>query len=102
MRTPRPPPARRPATLGQRRYRRPRLRLELSPRLWLASFGATSLWYLVQNDAERLSQGRWPLLAPWLHTYALPVFAVLSVLLALGWGAVRNWLLEVERYAAAT
>ena len=74
----------------------------MTPRLWLASFAATSLWYLLQNDTERVSQGRWPLFAPWLHTYALPVFAVLAVLLALGWGAVRDWLAEVERYAADT
>jgi hypothetical protein len=80
----------------------PRLRVRFSPRLWLASFAATSLWYLAQNDAERLSQGRWPLLAPWLHTYALPVFAVLAILLALGWAAVRDWLAEVEHFAAAT
>jgi len=50
----------------------------------------------------RLSTGRWPLLGPWLHTYALPVFAVCSLLLALGWGAVRSWLADVERYAAST
>jgi hypothetical protein len=42
------------------------------------------------------------LLAPWLHTYALPVFAVCSLLLAIGWGAVRSWLADVERYAAST
>jgi hypothetical protein len=89
-------------TLGQRRSRSPRLRLELTPRLWLASFCATSLWFLVQNDAERLSEGRWPLFAPWLHTYSLPVFAVLSVLLAVAWNAVRNWMADVERYIAET
>ncbi len=82
--------------------RRPRPRLTLSLRLWTCSFAATSLWYLVQTDAARLSAGRWPLLAPWLHTYALPVFAVCSILLALGWGAVRDWLADVEDYAAAT
>jgi hypothetical protein len=82
--------------------RRPRLRVRFSPRLWLLSFAATSLWYLVQNDATRLPHGRWPLLAPWLHTYALPTFAVLAVLLALGWAAVRDWLTDVEHYAAAT
>jgi hypothetical protein len=82
--------------------RRPRLRLTLSPRLWLLSFAATSLWYLLQTDADRLSEGHSLLLAPWLHTYALPVFAVLSVLLALGWGAVRRWLADVENYAAAS
>jgi hypothetical protein len=82
--------------------RRPRPRLKLSPRLWLCSFTATSLWYLLQNDSARVSHGSWPLLAPWLHTYALPVFAVCSILLALGWGAVRNWLADVEHYAATT
>jgi hypothetical protein len=88
--------------LGQRRVGSPQFRLTLRPSLWLATFGATSLWYLVESDLERLSEGRWPLLAPWLHTYALPVFAVLSVVLALGWGAVKDWLAEVERYASAT
>lgn len=88
--------------LGHRHPGAPRLRLSLTPSLWLTAFGATSLWYLVQTDAERLSEGRWPLLAPWLHTYSLPVFAVVSVLIALGWAAVRDWLAEVERYAVAT
>jgi len=87
--------------VGERNARSPRLRPSLSVRLWLVSFCATSLWFLVQNDAERLSQGRWPLLAPWLHTYALPVFAVLAVVLALAWGLVRDWVSDVERYAAA-
>jgi hypothetical protein len=82
--------------------RRPRLRVTLSLRLWACSFAATALWYLVQNDAVRLSAGRWPLLGPWLHTYALPVFAVCSLLLALAWGAVRGWLADVEHYAATT
>jgi hypothetical protein len=82
--------------------RRPRLRLTLSPRLWAYSFAATSLWFLVQDDASRLSTGSWPLLAPWLHTYALPVFAVCSLVLALGWGAVRTWLADVEHYTATT
>ena len=80
----------------------PQIRVTLSPRLWLASFAVTSLFYLVQTDAERLSSGRWPLLAPWLHTSALPVFAVLAVFVALVWGAVAGWLREYERYAEAT
>lgn len=88
--------------LGRMRSHRPRLRVTLSPHLWGYSFAATSLWFLVQDDAVRLSTGRWPLLAPWLHTYALPVFAVCSLVLALGWGAVRSWLADVERYAAST
>jgi hypothetical protein len=94
------------AVAGERLFgrigHRPRLRLTLSLRLWMYSFAATSLWFLVQDDAARLSTGRWPLLAPWLHTYALPVFAVCSLLLAVGWGAVRGWLADVERYAAST
>jgi len=79
----------------------PRMRLRLSPRRWLAAFAATSLWFLLENDAQRVSHGRWPLLAPWLHTYALVVFAVLAILVALGWGAVRDWLAEVDEYVAA-
>jgi len=82
--------------------RRPRFRVKLSLRLWGYAFAASALFYLVQNDALRVSSGRWPLLAPWLHTYALPVFAVCSLLLALGWGAVGSWLADVERYAATT
>ena len=80
----------------------PRVRLDLSPRLWLAAFLATSTFYLLQTDAEQLASGRWPLLAPWLHTSALPVFAVLSVLVALAWSAVASWLREYERYAEDT
>jgi hypothetical protein len=81
---------------------RPRFRITLSLRLWAYAFVATSLFYLAQNDAAGVATGRWPLLAPWLHTYALPVFAAFSLLLALGFGAVRTWLADVERYAATT
>ena len=80
----------------------PRVRLELSPRLWLGSFLVTSLIYLLQVDAEGISSGRWPLLAPWLHTAALPVFAVLSVVAALVYRAVENWLSDYESYARDT
>jgi hypothetical protein len=79
----------------------PRMRLSLSPRLWLLSFGLTSLFFLVQTDAERVAVGRWPLLAPWLHTSALPVFAVLAFVVALCWSAVCSWLSAYERYAEA-
>src|SRR5919201_1830402 len=71
------------AANGSAGPRAPRVRLELSPRLWVGAFLATSLIYLVQTDAEGISAGRWPLLAPWLHTSALPVFAVLAVVVAL-------------------
>jgi hypothetical protein len=78
------------------------VRLDISPRLWLAAFLATSVFYLVQHDAEQAAAGRWPLLSPWLHSSALPVFAVLAVLVALAWSAVARWLSEYERYAQDT
>jgi hypothetical protein len=81
--------------------RAPRLRVELSPRLWLGAFLLTSLCYLVQTDAERISTGRWPLFAPWLHTSALPVFAVLAVAIAVLYSVVFRGLHELERTAAA-
>lgn len=80
---------------------RRRVRIELSPKLWLGSFLATSLIYLVQMDAEGISTGRWPLLAPWLHTSALPAFAVLSVVVAVVYRAVEQWFSEYETYALA-
>src|SRR5437764_11385987 len=80
---------------------RRRVRIELSPRLWLGSFLATSAIYLVQTDAEGISNGRWPLLGPWLHSSALPVFAVLSVVVAVLYRAAEQWLSEYETYALA-
>jgi hypothetical protein len=88
--------------LGKQSRPAPRVRLELSPRLWLVAFAVTSIFALVHVDADRAATGRWPLLWPWLHTSALPVFAVLSVLVALAWGAVSRWLSEYERYAYDT
>jgi hypothetical protein len=81
---------------------RPKVRIELSPKLWLGSFLATSVIYLMQMDAEGISSGRWPLLAPWLHTSALPVFAVLSVVVAVVYRAVEQWLGEYETFAHET
>jgi hypothetical protein len=79
----------------------PRVRIRLSVRLWFASFVATSAIYLVQMDVEgRLGGWRWPLLAPWLHSSALPVFAVLSVLVAVVYRSVELWLHDYERLAA--
>jgi len=94
------------ATLTMRRAgavpsRGARVPIELSPRLWLASFAGTAAIYLVQTDAESLGAGRSPSLAPWLHTSALPVFAVLAVLVALVHRAVEGWLADVELIAAA-
>jgi len=80
----------------------PRIRLELSGRLCLGFFLLTSVIYLVQADAERADAGRWPLLSPWLHSSALPVFAVIAVLCAIVWRAVRDWLADYEEHARAT
>jgi hypothetical protein len=80
---------------------RPRLRLTLSARLWLAFFLVPSVTYLVHAHVEQASDGgRWALVAPWLHSSALPVFAVLAVLMAVAWSAVQGWLADYERYAA--
>jgi hypothetical protein len=81
--------------------RSPRLRPALSPRVWAAAFVATSCAYLVHIDADSAAAGRWALFNPWLHTYALPVFAVLAVLVALVFGLAR-WLHEIEDYAHRT
>jgi hypothetical protein len=90
------------SAVGQRLDRQaPRLRTKLSPRIWLASFAATSIVYLLQTDAEGAAAGRWPLFSPWLHTYALPVFALLSVLVAFAWRFAR-WLYDVEDFADHT
>jgi hypothetical protein len=87
--------------LGARQRRRTaRVRIELSPRLWMLSFVGTSTIYLVQADAERAAAGHLSLLGPWLHSSALPVFAVLSVLVAILYTAVGCWLADVESLAA--
>jgi len=78
----------------------PRVRFELSARLWLASFVATSTIYLVQMDVERAFAGRWSLFGPWLHTSALPIFAVLSVLVAVLFRSAELWLRDYEQLAA--
>jgi hypothetical protein len=86
------------AAVGHGHERRaPRLRAGLSLRVWLAAFAATSLVYLVHADADGIAAGRWPLFAPWLHTYSLPIFAGLAVVIALIWG-FASWLYEVEEY----
>src|SRR5262249_46858606 len=80
----------------------PRVRIQLSVGSWALAFALTAGFYLLQTDSERLSAGRWPLVSPWLHTSALSVFAVLSVLVALVYGAVSRWLADYERYAQET
>ena len=77
----------------------PRVRIVLSPRLCLGFFLVTATTYLVYADVTRLDGGRWALFFPWVHTSALPVFAVLSIVMTLAWGAVERWLTAYERYA---
>ncbi len=90
------------AAAGQRGTRRlPRFRTTLSPAAWLVSFLAMSVAYLVQLNGERVSARHLPGFDPWLHTYALPVYAVLAVGVALVWGA-RRWLRDAEEYAVST
>jgi hypothetical protein len=88
--------------VGARPKRTPRPRIAVSPRSWGLAFGLTAGFYLVQTDTERFAAGEWPLMSPWLHTSALSVFAVLSVLVALLYGAVSRWLAEYERFAEET
>jgi hypothetical protein len=87
--------------LGRVGERGPRLQIGLSPRIWLLSFAASSLVYLVHADAEGIAAGRWPLFSPWLHTYSLPVFAALSVVVALVW-SLASWVHAVEDYGRRT
>jgi hypothetical protein len=91
------------AAFGARRPRRrlPQVRIELSPRLWLLSFVGTSSIYLVQADGERAAAGRLTtVFGPWLHSSALPVFAVLSVAVAVLYRGVESWLADAESLAA--
>src|SRR5262249_46369654 len=88
--------------LGARVERTPRVRVELSVGSWALAYALTAGFYLLQTDSERLSAGHWPIVSPWLHTSALSVFAVLSVLVAFVCGVVSRWLSDYERYAEET
>jgi hypothetical protein len=72
-----------------------------SLRVWAVSFLVTSVAYLAQSDAEDARHGAWSLFDPWLHTYALPVFALLAVLVAVAW-RLALWVHAVEEYAERT
>lgn len=89
------------ARLRGRRLARPTPTVGLSPRVWLASFAAMSLLYIVPTSSADVTEGCWLLATPWLHTQALPVFAVVAVLVAVLWRTVSRWLADLERYAAA-
>src|SRR3954451_20612014 len=86
------------SAVGSSPQRAPRGRVVLSARLWFSFFVVTALFYLVQTDAEQLAVGRWSLVDPWLHSSALPVFAVLAVIVALVWAVVAGWLADYERF----
>jgi hypothetical protein len=88
--------------VGARAERTPRVRVYLTVRSWALAYTVTAGIYLVQTDTERFAAGHWPLVSPWLHTSALSVFAVLSVLVSLLYGAVSRWLSDYERYAEQT
>lgn len=91
------------SAVGLRPERRaPRMRIELSPRLWLLSFAVTAGFYLVHRDAEAFAAGRFSAFGPWLHSSALPVFAVLAVVMAVVYRAVARWLSDYEAYARET
>jgi hypothetical protein len=90
------------AAVGARPVDAPRIRIELSLRNWLLAYALTAGIYLVQTDTERLAVGHWPLMSPWLHTSALSVFAVLSVIVSVVYAAVARWLTEYERYAKSS
>ena len=81
--------------------RAPRLRPQLSPRIWFAAFVATSLAYLADANFETVAGGGVPSLDPWLHTYALPAFALLAVVVAVAW-RFASWLHDVEDYVDRT
>jgi hypothetical protein len=80
---------------GQER-RTPRLRPQLSFNVWLAAFLSTAGVYLVQANAEG-----GPSLDAWLHSYSLPVFALLAVGVAFAW-RFASWLHDVEDYVERT
>ncbi len=85
--------------LGSVRRDVPRVRVTLSPPLPVAFFALTAIAHLVHVDVEHTAQGRWALFFPWIHSSALPVFAVIAVLMAVLWSAVQRWLADYERYA---
>ncbi|MDX6451073.1 MAG: hypothetical protein QOH16_1122 [Gaiellaceae bacterium] len=79
----------------------PRLRTAFSLRVWFGAFAATSVLYLVHADADGIAGRGWPLFAPWLHTYSLPIFAGLAFVVACLW-RFATWIYEVEEYAGRT
>ena len=96
--------AHRVASAGERALRlvgrpsRPLPAIGLSPGVWLASFTAMSFLYLVPTSTGEAKTGCWLLVTPWLHSQALPVFAMLGVVVASLWRTVSRSLSDLERY----
>jgi len=88
--------------VGARAEPTPRVRVALTFRSWALAYTLTAGIDLVQTDTERFAAGQWPPMSPWWHTSALSVFAVLSVLVSLLYGAVSRWLADYERFAEQT
>ena len=68
----------------------PRLRFALSWRLWLLAFLGTTGVFLLQTNAEHAA----------VHSCALPIFALLAVLVAVLYRTAERWLGEYESIAA--
>jgi hypothetical protein len=87
--------------IGTGHERTPKLRPGLSPRVWLAAFVATSVADLADANFESISAGGSFSFDPWLHTYALPSFALLAVVVAFAW-RFASWLHDVEDFVDRT
>lgn len=78
---------------------RPDITIGLSFRVWAAAFLLMAGLYLVPTSTAELGSGCWPILAPWIHTPALPIFAIIAVLIALVWRTLSRWLEALEGYS---
>lgn len=89
------------AVLGHGTLSPPRLRPRLSPLLWAGVFASTSAVFLLESQAAGGGGDGAGVFAPLVHTAALPVFAVLAVLVVVVWSALRGYVRDCERYAEA-
>lgn len=72
--------------------------LGFSPRVWLLSFLMMTFLDLVPRGIGAMSSGCWGLATPWLHSQALPVFAVIAALVAVLWQTTHAWLRSFDRH----
>lgn len=91
------------AALGHDALAPPRIRPRLSPWLWLGVFASTSIAYLLDRQAAAAGGAdRAGVFTALVHTSALPVFAVLAVLVVVVWSVLRTYVRDYERYAETT